>query len=135
TEAAGRHETAALLDLAEPPTAIVYPCADLALGGLAELRARGLAVPDDVAIVCFDDPDAGPLLDPPLTALARRDRQIGDMAASLVLRAIEHPDAGAVDVRIPMELEIRRSCGCAPAPVPARPPSGGIPAFGGTRVD
>ena len=115
TEAAGRHETAALLELDEPVTAIVYPCADLALGGLSELRSRGLAVPDQVAIVCFDDSDAAPLLDPPLTVLARRDRDIGDLAASMVLRALEHPDAGPMDVRISMELAVRRSCGCNPA--------------------
>jgi LacI family transcriptional regulator len=118
TEAAGRHETAVLLDLDEPVTAIVYPCADLALGGLSELRARSIAVPDEVAIVCFDDSDAAPLLDPPLTVLARRDRDIGDLAASMVLRALEHPDAGPMDVRISMEILIRRSCGCAPAPAP-----------------
>ena len=121
TEAAGRAETAELLDGVEPPTAIVYPSADLALGGLGELRARGLAVPDDVAIVCFDDWDAAPLLDPPLTVLARRDREVGDLAASMVLRALEHPDAGPMDVRISVELEIRRSCGCPAAPVQPRP--------------
>ena len=112
TEDAGRAETAALLDLDERPSAIVYPCADLALGGLTELKARGVAVPGDVAIVCFDDFDAAPLLDPPLTVLGRRDRQIGDLAASMVLRALEHAEGGPVDVRIPVELHVRRSCGC-----------------------
>jgi LacI family transcriptional regulator len=134
TEAAGRSETAALLDEAKPVTAIVYPCADLALGGLSELRARGLAVPDDVAIVCFDDSDAAPLLDPPLTVLARRDREIGDLAASLVLRALEHTDAGPMDVRISMELAIRRSCGCAPVAATARLAGRQADAVGGTRV-
>ena len=134
TEAAGRSETAMLLDQAEPVTAIVYPCADLALGGLSELRARGLAVPDDVAIVCFDDSDAAPLLDPPLTVLARRDREIGDLAASLVLRALEHTDAGPIDVRISMELAVRRSCGCAPVAATARPAGRQVVAFGGTRA-
>jgi LacI family transcriptional regulator len=112
TEESGRHDTAALLDLDDPVSAIVYPCTDLALGGLSELRARGLSVPGQVAIVCFDDTDAAPLLDPPLTVLARRDREIGDLAASMVLRALEHADAGPLDIRISMELAIRRSCGC-----------------------
>ncbi len=117
TEAAGRSETAALLDLEDPVTAIVYPCADMALGGLSELRAQGVAVPDEVAIVCFDDSGAAPLLDPPLTALVRRDREIGDLAASMVLRALEHTAAGPMDVRISMELAIRRSCGCGEIPL------------------
>ena len=112
TEAAGRNETAALLDLDEPVSAIVYPCADLALGGLSELRARDVSVPGKVAIVCFDDTDAAPLLDPPLTVLARRDREIGALAASMVLQALEQSADGPMDVRISMELAIRRSCGC-----------------------
>jgi LacI family transcriptional regulator len=112
TEAAGQHETAALLDLDDHVSAIVYPCADLALGGLTELRLRGRSVPEDVAVVCFDDTDAAPLLDPPLTVLARRDREIGDRAASMVLRALGDDTVGRRDERIPMELAIRRSCGC-----------------------
>jgi len=115
TVAAGRGETAALLGLDDPVTAIVYPCADLALGGLSELRSRGVAVPDEIAIVCFDDTDAAPLLDPPLTVLARRDREIGDLAASMILRALEPGTGSPMDVRIPMELAVRRSCGCGQA--------------------
>lgn len=53
-----------------------------------------------------------PLLDPPLTVLARRDHEIGDLAVSMVLRALEHMAAGSIDVRISMELAVRRSCGC-----------------------
>ena len=83
-------------------------------------------MPQDVAIVCFDDSDAAPLLDPPLTVLARRDREIGDLAASMVLRALEHTAAEPIDVRISMELAVRRSCGCRPAPVTAS--EGGVPA-------
>lgn len=124
TEAAGRSETAALLELEQPVGAIVYPCADMALGGLGELRARGVAVPDEVAIVCFDDTGAAPLLDPPLTALARRDRDIGDLAASMVLRALEHTSAGPMDVTISMELAVRQSCGCGQAPAHRHPPEG-----------
>ncbi len=131
TAVTGWTSTRELLALPDPPTAIVYADADLAMGGLHALHEAGIDVPGTVAIVCFDDPDAGPLLDPPLTALARRDRQIGDLAASLVLRALEHPHAGFMEVRIPMELEIRRSCGCAPADSLARAAGG---AGGGFRA-
>jgi DNA-binding LacI/PurR family transcriptional regulator len=119
TEPAGRTETAALLErpARSRVSAIVYPSADLALGGLAELRARGVRVPADVAIVSFDDTGFGPLLDPPLTALARRDREIGDLAAALVLGALDGADPGSGrtvrQIRIPMELAVRRSCGCS----------------------
>jgi DNA-binding LacI/PurR family transcriptional regulator len=65
-----------------------------------------------MALACFDEPAAGALLDPPLTTLVSRDRDMGELAASLVLRALADPDAEPVDVRLPMELAVRRSCGC-----------------------
>jgi LacI family transcriptional regulator len=110
---AGQRETAALLRLPDPPSAIISADAAMALGALHELRGSGRRVPGDVAICCFDEPAGGALIDPPLTTLVSRDREIGDIAASLVLRVLEHPAAAPVDVRIPMELAIRRSCGCA----------------------
>jgi LacI family transcriptional regulator len=128
TVAAGRSETAALLELDDPVSAIVYPCADLALGGLSELRARGVSVPSEVAIVCFDDTDAAPLLDPPLTVLARRDREIGALAATMMLRALEHDGVEPMDMRISMELTVRRSCGCGQTAV-------GAPGAGHGHVD
>jgi LacI family transcriptional regulator len=112
TTEAGVAETGALLDLARRPEAIVYADALMALGGLAVLRARGQRVPADVAIVSFDDSDAGPLLDPPITALARRDRTMGDLAASLLLRVLDGEALEPVEVRLSTELVVRRSCGC-----------------------
>jgi hypothetical protein len=52
----------------------------------------------------------------------------------MVLRALEHPDAGPMDVRISMELLIRRSCGCAPAAASARPATTRAAAVGSPRV-
>ena len=112
TVTAGQVETAALLGLPEPPTAIISADAAGALGALHQLREAGLRVPRQVAVVCFDEPAGGALLDPPLTTLVSRDREIGELAASLVLRALQDPGADPVDVRLPMELAARRSCGC-----------------------
>ena len=41
-----------------------------------------MRVPDDVALVCFDDPVDGDLLDPPMTALARHYGDLGEVAAA-----------------------------------------------------
>lgn len=112
THEAGSRQTAALLATDPPPTAIVFVDAFTALGGLVAIRNSGLRVPEDVAVVSFDDWDAGEVLDPSLTALAQRGLQVGDLAASLLVRALEHTIVGGIDVRIPMELIVRRSCGC-----------------------
>ncbi len=102
-----------LLALAEPPTAVVTSGDTLALGAMSACRAAGLRLPDDMALASFDDPVFGELLDPPLTALARADSAMGRLAASLLLHAL---DGGALgpptEVRLPVELVVRRSCGC-----------------------
>jgi DNA-binding LacI/PurR family transcriptional regulator len=120
THESGRRLTATLLALEPRPTAVVYADAMMALGGLAEARAAGFDVPGELALVSFDDSEAAALLDPPLTALTRRDREIGDLAASLLLRLLDGPgptpadgeESGALHVRLPIALEVRRSCGC-----------------------
>jgi LacI family transcriptional regulator len=102
-----------LLALDEPPSAVVTAGESFALGALSACRSRGLHVPDDVALVSFDDPPFGDLLDPPLTALRRNEEELGRLAASLLLHALQ---ATAVpqpaEVRLPVDLVIRRSCGC-----------------------
>lgn len=109
---AGQVETAALLGLPEPPTAIISADAAGALGALHQLREAGIPVPERMALACFDEPAGGALLDPPVTTLVSQDRAMGELAATLVLRALEDPDVDPVDVRLPMELAVRRSCGC-----------------------
>jgi LacI family transcriptional regulator len=102
-----------LLALAEPPTAVVTSGDTLALGAMSACRSAGLRVPDDVALVSFDDPTFGDLLDPPVTALARNEAEMGKLAASLLLHALESGASGPpTEVRLPVELVLRRSCGC-----------------------
>jgi LacI family transcriptional regulator len=102
-----------LLALDRPPTAVVTSGESFAMGLLSACRSRGVRVPEDMAVVSFDDPPFGDLLDPPLTALQRTEEEMGRLAASLLLHALQ---ATAVpqpaEVRLPVQLEIRRSCGC-----------------------
>ncbi len=111
--AGGERATRELLDLEEPPTAIVTASDTLAFGAIEALRARGRRIPEDVALVSFDDPLFGDLLDPPVTALARNERELGELAASLLLHALQTgARAAPAEVRLPVELIVRRSCGC-----------------------
>jgi LacI family transcriptional regulator len=100
-----------LLALAEPPTAVVTSGDTLAVGAMSACRAAGLSLPREMALASFDDPEFGALLDPPVTALARGDVELGRVAAGLLLAAL----AGVPqphEVRLPVELLVRRSCGC-----------------------
>lgn len=102
-----------LLALDEPPTAVVTSGDTLALGAMSACREAGLRLPHDMALVSFDDPFFGHLLDPPVTALARSERELGKLAAALLLRALANGGPGSPpEVRLPVELVVRRSCGC-----------------------
>jgi LacI family transcriptional regulator len=109
----GRRAGLELLADPERATAVVASSAELALGFMSAAATMGTRVPDDVALVAFDDPYFGDLLDPPLTAVAYDARQIGATAAEMLVEAMRS-DTMAVEVRVPVTLVRRRSCGCRP---------------------
>jgi DNA-binding LacI/PurR family transcriptional regulator len=117
SEASGERAMREHLARTRPPTAVVAASDTLAIGALRAIRAAGLDVPRDVALVSFDDPLFGDLLDPPMTALSRHDRELGERAARLLVGALGDGDAATgEDVRVPLELIVRRSCGCGGSP-------------------
>jgi LacI family transcriptional regulator len=70
-------------------------------------------LPEDVALVAFDDPYFGDLLEPSLTAVGYDPRSIGATAADLLVEAMRS-ETEARAVRVPVTLVRRRSCGCRP---------------------
>lgn len=113
----GRLYTLRLMREADPPTAIVAANYVVALGAMKALRSLGLRIPEDVALVAFDDFEVAELLDPPLTALHRDVDAMGETAASLLIEQL-YPSSERVhrEVRVPFELVARRSCGCSWGP-------------------
>jgi DNA-binding LacI/PurR family transcriptional regulator len=109
----GRRAGLELLADPKPATAVLASSAELALGFMAAAASQGVRVPQDVALVSFDDPYFGDLLEPPLTAVAYDARQIGATAAELLVNAMR-AETMAVEVRVPVRLVRRRSCGCQP---------------------
>jgi LacI family transcriptional regulator len=108
-----REATQRLLAQTPRPTAVVAAGDTLAMGAIKAARATGLRLPEELAVVSFDDPFFADLLDPPITALARNEHKLGELAASLLIHAIETGQAGPpAELRLPMELIVRRSCGC-----------------------
>ena len=100
-----------LLQLPEPPTALV--CADdlIALGCMEGLHAAGLQVPDDMALVGFDDIPSASLHGIGLTTVRQPTVEMGERAVKLMLDRLEHPDRAPVVDMLPAELIIRTSCG------------------------
>ncbi|MEU7482529.1 LacI family DNA-binding transcriptional regulator [Streptomyces sp. NPDC042319] len=105
----GRRVMRGFLDLPEPPDAVLATDNLMALGAMDELRARGLRVPDDVALVVYDDVPWFAHTDPPLTAIAQPTRELGRAAVHTLLARIEGRPAESV--LLPARLVPRRSCG------------------------
>lgn len=104
-----------LLDLPDEmrPTAIMTGSSITAVALIGELRSRGLRVPEDMAVVCFEDIELASALDPFLTVVAHPARTFGNVAAQLLLDRVNQPINQSSPQRITLlpELIVRRSCG------------------------
>ena len=101
-----------LLELDERPTAVFTVNNLVALGAIEAVRAAELEVPDDVALVCFDDIEYASRLYPFLTVMEQPAETFGTLGTQLLVERIEGraPDRTRVVV-LPAEFVVRRSCG------------------------
>ncbi len=103
---------AKLLELEERPTAVFTVNNLVALGAIEAVRAAGLEVPDDVALVCFDDIEYASRLYPFLTAMEQPAQTFGTLGTQLLLERIEgRGPERRHEVVLPGEFIIRKSCG------------------------
>ncbi|GAA4834240.1 LacI family DNA-binding transcriptional regulator [Saccharopolyspora rosea] len=107
-----RRAVGELLALPEPPTAVIAANNAMTIGAMRGLRDHGRRVPDDVALVAFDDFPWADLFAPRLTAIAQPSREIGARAVQLLLDRIEDPGRARVVQRLPTRFVHRDSCGC-----------------------
>lgn len=110
----GREAGAALLELADPPTAIFAFNDPLAIGAMQAVLARGLRVPEDVSIVGFDDTAECELVTPALTTVRQPLAEMGRMGVSLLMRLLENRSFEALHVELATALIVRASTGPAP---------------------
>ncbi|MFF2962949.1 LacI family DNA-binding transcriptional regulator [Streptomyces sp. NPDC057963] len=80
-----------------------------AAGVLRALRAAGRSVPDDIAVVGFDDIPMAEHTEPPLTTVRQPTRQMGETAARMLLSHLGGTAAPGAPVVLPTELVVRHS--------------------------
>jgi LacI family transcriptional regulator len=83
-----------------------------ALDLLEELRARGIRVPEDVIVTGFDGLAAGQISRPTLTSVRQPMHDLGAAAVELLLNRIADPESPTEHRQFPVELTVRKSCGC-----------------------
>jgi len=82
-----------------------------AVGVLAALHSAGKRVPEDVAVVGFDDQTLAAYLAPPLTTVRAPTEEVGRQAARQLINLIRTGQADRLTL-LPTDLVLRRSCGC-----------------------
>ena len=108
TGATGAHE---LLARGAQFTALFAADDEMAIGAISVLNAAGMRVPQDVAVVGFDDIATARYIQPPLTTVRAPTEQVGREAVRLLLAAISGAQPPTQTVLLPVELVIRQSCG------------------------
>lgn len=86
----------------------------LAFGAIQALEQDGIDVPQDIAVVGFDDIEPASFFKPALTTVRQPIREMGITLVDLLIEAIDHADGAAPpskNIVFPMELVVRESCG------------------------
>jgi LacI family transcriptional regulator len=84
---------------------------DAAIGVLKALHQHQYRIPEDVAVVGFDDLGFAPFLHPPLTTVRAPTESVGKIATEKLFALLENPSSNEAVV-LPTEIIYRRSCGC-----------------------
>lgn len=110
TQGGGRQTMRELLTLQPRPTAVFAANDLMAMGALVALREAGLRVPQEMAIVGFDDIPAAELVNPSLTTVAQFPHRLGSRAAELLFERLrgDAPEFGRFE-EMPFELVVRAS--------------------------
>jgi len=117
-DAGGAAAMAALLALPQPPTAVFVANNTMTMGAYAELRARGVKIPDELSLIGFDDFRLADLLTPSVTVIDRPTAEQGRTAARLMFDRIRDRAKGnsgePVHLNLDVSLTVRESTGPVP---------------------
>jgi LacI family transcriptional regulator len=97
--------------LSAKPTAIFVSSDTMAEGAVHALQDAGMRVPDDIAVVGYDDMPHAERVMPPLTTIRQPARQMGMLAVETLIDIIKNPGSHKRHIVLPVELVIRESCG------------------------
>lgn len=113
TQQSGYYAAQKLLQQAPDLDAIFVASDVMALGALQALRETGRSVPDDVALVGYDDLPPAQIAEPPLTTIRQPIRRFGIHAMEILMDIIANGSQPPRKVILETELVIRKSCGSA----------------------
>lgn len=98
-----------ILEMKDRPTAVFTGSDEIAGGLMVAARENGFSIPDDLAIIGFDDHPMSRLLNPGLTTIRQPVDQMGRKAMELLIELLNNPDQSTAGYELPIELVIRGS--------------------------
>lgn len=111
-ERGGYELVSRFLEIRPQPTAVFVANNLMTLGVLLRLKERGVRIPQQLAVVGFDDMPWAPILTPPLTAVAQPSYQLGTAAAQLLMQRLRSTRTTPPQVLVfQPTLVVRESCG------------------------
>ncbi len=110
-EVVGEHALSLRMPDGSRPTAFVCANAIMLTSVMSALMNAGTAVPEEAAVVGYDDMPGFGLFATPVTVAAQPTQLLGETATSLLFARIDDPERPATVVRVPPSIRIRRSCG------------------------
>ena len=96
------------------PQGLLLANDQMAVGAMEELAARGVRVPQDIAVTGFDGIPLGRMVRPSLTTVRQPMRQMGEDAVDLLTARLAGSEREPVSLMLPVSLAVRESCGCTP---------------------
>jgi LacI family transcriptional regulator len=91
--------------------AILFSTSKLGINGIECISDLGLKIPDDIAIVSFDNPDAYKICSSPVTVVDQPLKEIGKTAVQVLLAGIKNPSSKIQQITLKTDFIVRKSCG------------------------
>jgi LacI family transcriptional regulator len=95
------------------PQAVFVASDVVAIGAIAAIHETGLRIPQDIALVGFDDVPLARYLDPPLTSVHLPTREMSRLASQMVVDLIQGRTPEKPQILLKTDLVVRKSCGAA----------------------
>ncbi len=100
-----------LLAFDDPPTALFAVSDTLAIGAMKAFKNSGLRIPEDIAVIGFNDTPLAQVVDPPLTTISAPSFDLGRTAAQTLIKLINKELVENSQIILSTSITIRQSCG------------------------
>lgn len=110
-ESGGVEAMESLLNLSAPPSAVFITNNLMSLGAIKLLKRKEVSIPDEMALIGFDDSAWAEALTPPLTTVRQPGYELGVHAGELLIKRLSNGQSNSINLVLNPELVVRKSCG------------------------